>query len=165
MVRPRFTLRVVLVVTTIAAIALAQYPLVLRRKHALKEIDNYMVDSGFSNELLKPLGVNPIRRLCGDVPVRVIYLPPSTAAERIAEIGRLFPEAYIRVAALRELDGRVLEKRPLGRSRIAFKATPIFFSLFLLRATRRTNPSASGCQLSAASLQPDSRVHSPRRVL
>lgn len=97
MTRPRFTIRVVLVVTTIVAIGFAQYPLVLRRQHALKEIETYMLDSGFSNELLKPLGVNPIRRLCGDVPVRVIYLPVGTSDERIAEVERLFPEANVRL--------------------------------------------------------------------
>lgn len=95
--RPRFNLRVALIVTAIIALAFSQYPIVLRRKHALKEIDNYMVDSALNSDWLTPIGVNPIRRLCGDEAIRVIYLPIDSTEERVAEVEALFPEANVQL--------------------------------------------------------------------
>jgi hypothetical protein len=94
---PRFNLRIALVILALAALFFSQWPIVKRRQHALKEISTYMVDSGFSSDWLTPIGVNPLRRLLGDEAIRVIYLPADATEERVTEVERLFPEAYIRL--------------------------------------------------------------------
>jgi hypothetical protein len=94
---PRFNLRIVLIIVAAAALFFSQWPVVKRRQHALKEISTYMVDSHFRSDWLTPIGVNPLRRLLGDEAIRVIYLPANASKERVAEVERLFPEAYIRL--------------------------------------------------------------------
>jgi hypothetical protein len=94
---PRFNLRLALVALAGAALLFSQWPIVQRRQYALKQIDNYMVDANFRSDWLAPIGVNPLRRLLGDQAIRVIYLPADASEDRVAEVERLFPEAYVRL--------------------------------------------------------------------
>jgi hypothetical protein len=93
---PRFNLRLALVALAAAALLFSQWPIVQRRQYALDQIDNYMVDAEFQSDWLAPIGVNPLRRLVGDQAIRVIYLPENASNERVAEVERLFPEAFVR---------------------------------------------------------------------
>lgn len=94
---PRFNLRLALIALAAAALLFSQWPIVERRKYALEQIDNYMVDAGFRSDWLAPIGVNPLRRLLGDQAIRVIYLPANASDDRVAEVERLFPEANVRI--------------------------------------------------------------------
>jgi hypothetical protein len=51
---PRFNIRIALAALAVAAIFFSQWPIVQRRQHALKQVPNYMVDSGFSSDWLAP---------------------------------------------------------------------------------------------------------------
>jgi hypothetical protein len=65
----RFNLRVTLVVTAIVAYVAWHVGMVQQRKTAMKGMHVFVLDSSGT-------GVNPIRALLGDEPVRYVYIVP-----------------------------------------------------------------------------------------
>ena len=106
MPRPRFTLRVVLVVTTIAAVLAWQYSIVLKRRAAMRSDHEFILER-WSPTAPSHAGatVNPIRALLGDEPVRYIYLRLDGRAwqQERDRIQRLFPEAKVEIGAAHAL--------------------------------------------------------------
>jgi hypothetical protein len=105
MPRLRFTLRVVLVVTAIAAVVAWQYGTVLKRKESLRfargislsTIERMSSDwaDGHHRPAYAP---NVLRRLLGDEAYGVVLLQPSCTDEELARSVDLFPEALVQRA-------------------------------------------------------------------
>ncbi|WP_428304375.1 hypothetical protein [Lacipirellula sp.] len=100
MPRPRFTLRVALVVTAIVSAIAWQGGIAWQRKAAMRDsqhtfmVDRYIPGANGSGRLR----VNVIRKAWGDEPVRLIYMVPDSNWEAEEERLRgLFPEAAIEV--------------------------------------------------------------------
>lgn len=97
MSRPRFTLRMALVLTAVAAVVAWQGSIVQRRKAALHDA------MGYANVTVIPgdRGVgsrnrpNAIRQLFGDESIRSIFLSTEVPDAEIERLRRLFPEAEV----------------------------------------------------------------------
>ena len=97
MPRPRFTLRVILAVTAIAAVMAWQYSIVLRRRVAMDSEHRFILATpapGYDPHNLAT--INPLRELLGDQPVQFIYVDSGDdAADDMERLKVLFPEAGI----------------------------------------------------------------------
>ncbi len=107
MPRPRFTLRVVLVVTAIVAVVAWQGSIVQQRRAAMGSDHEFVLErlsppplSGY-----RPARVNALRALLGDEPVRFIYLRFGDGEWQVERdrIERLFPEARIEMGTVHAL--------------------------------------------------------------
>ncbi|MBA4107309.1 MAG: hypothetical protein C0485_16310 [Pirellula sp.] len=91
MPRPRFTLRVILAVTAIVAYLAWQVSIVQQRKAAMTGTHEFVVN------MSPRAGVDPIRAILGDQPVRYVYILPiddyTSDTDRLAH---LFPEAEVK---------------------------------------------------------------------
>ena len=95
MPRPRFTLRVVLVVTAIVAVLAWQVGTVARRRLAMDAGDTFVLAREAPREAAPPT-VNAFRTLLGDVPVRFVYVAREGDWERrVDNLRSLFPEAEV----------------------------------------------------------------------
>jgi len=87
---PRFNLRVALAISAVVAYVAWQAGMVYQRKAAMRGEHVFVLDrnGGF--------GVNPIRALLGDEPVRYVYIVPLGDYRQDSErLARLFPESNV----------------------------------------------------------------------
>jgi hypothetical protein len=90
MPRPRFTLRVALALTAIVAYVAWQVGMVQQRKAAMRGTHVFVTDRSGA-------GINPIRALLGDEPVRYVYIVPLGDYQNdSARLDHLFPEAEVK---------------------------------------------------------------------
>ena len=97
MPRPRFTLRVILVVTAIVAVLAWQGGIVYKRRAALTRVRasaNAIVITGNEATDLE-MRLNPLRKIAGDQSIRQIIIRKETSADEMDSLARLFPEARI----------------------------------------------------------------------
>jgi len=97
MTRPRFTLRVVLVVTAIAAVVAWQGGIAYKRRAALTRVRdsvNAIVITGNDATDLE-MRLNPLRRFAGDQSIRQIIIRKEMTDDEMDALRRLFPEARI----------------------------------------------------------------------
>jgi hypothetical protein len=97
MPRPRFTLRVALAVTAIAAFLAWQGGFVVQRHWARRSGAVFVMAREAPPALSgEPIKLNFIRAFLGDEPVRFVYVEPKGDVEqRVAGLRRLFPEAQV----------------------------------------------------------------------
>lgn len=97
MPRPRFTLRMVLVVTAIVAIVAWQGGIVVQRKWAMESGQVFILASEAPGDpVAEKRTVNAFRAWLGDKPVRFIYVEvKGDATQTINGLQRLFPEAQV----------------------------------------------------------------------
>ena len=87
---PRFNLRVALALAVIAAYVAWQVGVVQQRKTVMKGTHVFVLDRSGA-------GVNPIRVLLGDEPVRYVYIVPlGDYQSDAARLAKLFPEAEVK---------------------------------------------------------------------
>lgn len=87
---PRFNLRVALAITAIVAYVAWQAGMVYQRKAAMRSNHVFVLDRE------EGMGVNPVRALLGDEPVRYVYIVPLGDYRRDSErLASLFPEAEV----------------------------------------------------------------------
>lgn len=105
MSRPHFTIRLILIVTTIAAVLAWQFGGVWHRRVALKSGPTFVLAREAPGESQQAIPtVSAFRAFLGDEPVRFIYVAPEGDYEaQAAGLRRLFPEAQV-VAGLPELE-------------------------------------------------------------
>jgi hypothetical protein len=97
LLRPRFTLRVALVVTAIVAYVAWQVGMVQQRKTTINGTHVFVMARGPATPGGSEPRVNPIRALLGDEPVRFVYIVPIGDYEQDAErLANLFPEASVK---------------------------------------------------------------------
>jgi hypothetical protein len=90
MPRPRFTLRVILALTAVAAYVAWQVGMVQQRKAAMKGTHVFVLDRSGA-------GINPIRALFGDEPIRYVYIVPlGDYQSDSSRLAHLFPEAEVK---------------------------------------------------------------------
>ena len=97
MSRPRFTLRVVLVVTAIVAVLAWQGGIAYKRKAALTRVRvsaNAIVITGNDATDLE-MRLNPLRKLAGDKSIRQIIIRTDISDDEMGSLAGLFPEARI----------------------------------------------------------------------
>ena len=88
---PRFNLRVALALTTVAAYVAWQVGMVYQRKAAMRGDHVFVLERDGGG------GINPIRALLGDEPVRYVYIVPlGDYQSDTARLAYLFPEAEVR---------------------------------------------------------------------
>lgn len=97
MPRPRFTLRVVLAVTALAAVLAWQGGIVIQRKWAMESGQTFILASEAPGDpVAEKRTVNAFRAWLGDRPVRFIYVEvKGDATQTINGLQRLFPEAQV----------------------------------------------------------------------
>ena len=102
MLRPRFTLRVVLVVMTIVAVVAWQGSFVLKRKQCLRVVRTFTLaemertNQNWTDGNHRPeYAPNFLRRLFGDEDFAMIQLQPRCTDEELEGTAALFPEAAV----------------------------------------------------------------------
>jgi hypothetical protein len=88
---PRFNLRVALAITAVVAYVTWQADMVYQRKAAMRGQHVFVLEQNGG------IGVNPIRALLGDEPVRYVYIVPLGDYQHDSErLTRQFPEATVK---------------------------------------------------------------------
>ncbi|MBA4104960.1 MAG: hypothetical protein C0485_04300 [Pirellula sp.] len=97
MPRPRFTLRVMLAVTAIAAVVAWQGGIVYQRRSALSRVRRSVANSviGGNQVMDLEMRLNPIRKLMGDESIRLIIIRDDASGVEVESLKELFPEARV----------------------------------------------------------------------
>ena len=97
MPRPRFTLRVALVVTAIVAVVAWQGGIVYQRKAAPKKVRAsrrpVVIPGNVATDL--EMRLDPIRKMMGDESIRRIHIRDELPEAELKSLQELFPEATI----------------------------------------------------------------------
>lgn len=92
MPRPRFTLHVILALTAVVAYIAWQVGMVQQRKAAMRCDHVFVLDRPAAGP-----GINPIRAMLGDEPVRYVDIVPIGDYQRAtSRLANLFPEAEVK---------------------------------------------------------------------